>query len=92
MKGLIGKIVSVNMQKTAVVEVKKSRPHPLYKKIIRGKKKYKVHYEGLDLKVGDKVEIMPTRPISKEKHFRVVNKVNKAMLTSKKIKGLKVKK
>lgn len=72
MKTLIGKIVSTKMQKTVVVEVETSRRHPLYKKIIKKRKKFKAHNEDLKLKIGDKVEIVQTRPISKEKHFKVV--------------------
>lgn len=75
MKVLTGKVISTKMQKTVVVEIETTRPHPLYKKIIRSKKKFKAHNEGLKLKVGDKVEIIPTRPISKEKHFKVLKKV-----------------
>lgn len=74
MKALIGKIVSLRMQKTAVVEVEKSRPHPLYRKTIKKRKRFKAHHEDLKLKVGDRVEISPTRPKSKEKHFKVVKK------------------
>ena len=70
-KTLTGKVISRKMQKTVVVEVESSRPHPLYKKIIKKRKKFKVHNENLKLKVGDKVEIVQTRPISKEKHFKV---------------------
>lgn len=72
MKALIGKVVSTKMQKTVVVEVKTSRPHPLYKKIVKKRKRFKVHNKDLKLKLGDKVEIVQTRPISKEKHFKVI--------------------
>ena len=72
MKNLIGKIVSMKMAKTVVVEVETSRRHQLYKKIIKKKKKFKAHNEDLKLKIRDKVEIAQTRPISKEKHFKVV--------------------
>lgn len=75
MKTLIGKVVSTKMQKTVVVEVQTSRPHPLYKKIVKRKKRYKVDNEALELKVGDKVEIIEMRPISKEKKFKVLKKL-----------------
>ena len=76
-KILIGKVVSTKMQKTVVVLIKRKFRHPLYKKVINRQKKYKAHYENLDLKVGDLVEIKETKPISKDKHFIVVNKVKK---------------
>jgi len=74
MKTLKGKVVSTKMDKTVVIEVVTSRPHPLYKKIIKKKKKYKADNQNFDLKVGDRVEIVSTRPISKEKHFKVIKK------------------
>jgi len=74
MKTLKGKVVSTKMDKTVVIEVVASRPHPLYKKIIKKKKKYKADNQNFDLKVGDRVEIVSTRPISKEKHFKVIKK------------------
>ncbi|MBL7158974.1 30S ribosomal protein S17 [Candidatus Microgenomates bacterium] len=77
MKILTGKVVSTKMQKTIIVEVENSKRHPLYHKIIRKRKKFKVHNESFKLKVGDKVEIVSTRPISKEKHFKVVKKIEK---------------
>lgn len=74
MKALVGKVVSTKMQKTVVVEIETSRAHPLYKKVVKKKKRFKAHNEGLKLKVGDKVKIVQTRPVSKEKHFKVVKK------------------
>lgn len=68
---LVGKVVSTKMKKTVVVEVETSKPHPLYKKIVKKRKKYQAHNESLNLQVGDQVEIVSTRPISKEKHFKV---------------------
>mgnify|MGYP000148726947 CR=1 FL=1 len=76
-KILIGKVISTKMQKTVVVLVKRKFRHPLYKKVINRHKKYKAHYENLDLKIGDLVEIKETKPISKDKHFIVINKVKK---------------
>ena len=72
MKILTGKVVSSASPKTLVVEVAKSRLHPLYKKIIRKTKRYKVHHEGASVSVGDIVKIVPTKPISKEKHYKTL--------------------
>ena len=72
MKALIGKVISTKMLKTVVVEVETSRPHPLYKKIVKKRKKFKAHNENLRLKMGDKVCIVQTRPISKGKNFKVI--------------------
>jgi len=76
-KIFIGKVVSIKMQKTAVVRVERKFRHPFYRKIIVRHKKYKAHNENLDLKEGDIVKIKETRPISKDKHFRVIEKVAK---------------
>ncbi len=75
MKKISGKVVSTKMAKTLVVEVRKQRLHPLYKKIIRRSKKYKVHYDNGEIKTGDLVEIKSCRPISKEKHYLLVGKI-----------------
>lgn len=75
-KKFIGKVVSNKMVKTVVVEIERRFPHPKYKKVISKHKKIKAHNEGLELKIGDKVLIEETRPISKEKHFQVVKKVS----------------
>jgi len=72
MKILEGKVVSAKTPKTIIVEVERNNFHPLYKKIIRRTKRYKVHCENNDVKVGDLVKIKSVRPISKEKHFRLV--------------------
>lgn len=71
MKTLIGKVVSLKMVKTAVVGVETRRPHPFYKKIIRKTKKYKADTSGLTVKEQDKVEIVETRPLSKEKRWKI---------------------
>lgn len=76
-KTIKGKVVSTKMKKTVVVEVERVFQHPLYKKVVRRHKKYKAHNEGWDLKKGDLVKIEETRPISKTKHFEVVEKVEK---------------
>lgn len=71
-KILRGKIVSLKMQKTAVVEVERKIVHPLYKKVLRRSKKYKADTGDLTLNVGDVVTIQQTRPISKDKNFKVI--------------------
>ena len=75
MKALTGKVVSTKMQKTITVEVENAKRHPLYQKIIKKRKRFKVHNENFKLKVGDKVEMVQTRPVSKEKHFKLVKKI-----------------
>lgn len=67
----VGKVVKANMQKTAVVSIGRFITHPLYKKRMRRDSKFKVHDE-IGVKIGDKVRITTTRPISKEKHFKIV--------------------
>lgn len=75
-KIFIGKVVSTKMQKTAVVKVERKFRHPFYRKIIVRHKKYKAHNEDLKLEVGDMVKIRESRPISKEKHFIVIERIN----------------
>ncbi|OGH42310.1 MAG: 30S ribosomal protein S17 [Candidatus Levybacteria bacterium RIFCSPLOWO2_02_FULL_36_8b] len=72
-----GKVISVKMQKTAVVEVLRRTPHPLYRKLLLKSKKYKVDTGDLNISLGDKVKIAETRPISKEKNFEVKEVLNK---------------
>lgn len=67
-----GKIVSLKMQKTAVVEVERTLTHPVYKKVLRRSKKYKADTGDLILNVGDKVKIIETRPTSKNKFFKIM--------------------
>ncbi|MCJ7669153.1 MAG: 30S ribosomal protein S17 [Dehalococcoidia bacterium] len=67
-----GLVVSGKMDKTVVVAVETRKVHPLYKKAIRGTKKYKAHDENNACKIGDKVKIIETRPLSKEKRWRVI--------------------
>lgn len=74
-KQLIGTVVSTKQTKTVVVDVERKFAHPLYKKIIKRNKHYQVHNEDLDLKVGDRVVIEETRPISKMKRFRIKEKI-----------------
>jgi small subunit ribosomal protein S17 len=70
-----GKIVSSKMKKTVVVRVERVFRHPLYKKMVHQYKKYKAHNEKFNLKEGDRVSIKETRPLSKEKHFIVLEKL-----------------
>lgn len=70
---LEGVVVSDKMQKTIVVEVSRFVKHPKYGKYYKISKKYKAHDENNKYKVGDKVSIVPTRPISKDKKFKVLD-------------------
>lgn len=71
LKSRIGRVISNKMTKTVVVGVETLRQHPLYKKTIRHKAKFKAHDENNACQVGDEVRIVETRPLSKEKHWRV---------------------
>lgn len=73
-----GKVVSDKMDKTVVVAVEAMEQHKLYKKAIRKTTKFKAHDENNDAHVGDTVEVMETRPLSKDKHWRVVKIVERA--------------
>jgi small subunit ribosomal protein S17 len=75
MKIFEGTVVSLKMQNTAVVEVLRKVPHPLYKKMLKRNKKHQADTAGLSLTIGDKVKIVEVRPISKEKHFKVMEKI-----------------
>jgi len=77
-KTLEGIVVSDKMDKTIVVLVEDKVAHPLYKKVVKKSKRYKVHDEKNEAKQGDKVEIAETRPLSKDKYFRLVRIVEKA--------------
>lgn len=74
----IGTVVSDKMDKTVVVAIESIVTHPLYKKQIRRTTKFKAHDENNECKVGDKVQIMETRPLSKDKRWRVVEIIEKA--------------
>ncbi|HJN62018.1 MAG TPA: 30S ribosomal protein S17 [Candidatus Parcubacteria bacterium] len=71
---LKGIIISNKMEKTVVVKVELIKEHPKYKRRLKIHKKYKSHLDSGDYKVGDKVIIEECRPISKEKHWRVISK------------------
>ena len=75
---LTGKVVSDKMDKTAVVAIKTKVRHPLYGKMVNRTRKFKVHDEENQCGVGDTVKIMETRPISKDKRWRLVEIVEKA--------------
>ena len=77
-KTRVGKVVSDKMDKTIVVAIADSVQHPLYKKIIKRTYKLKAHDENNECRVGDTVEVMETRPLSKDKRWRVVEIVEKA--------------
>lgn len=77
-KTRVGKVVSNKMDKTIVVTVGRSVKHPLYKKIIKRTFKLKAHDANNECNIGDKVKVMETRPISKNKRWRLVEIVEKA--------------
>jgi len=74
----IGQVVSNKMNKTVVVEIERSVVHPLYRKVLRRVTKFKAHDEDNACKIGDRVRMVETRPISKDKHMRVVEVLEKA--------------
>lgn len=77
-KTRVGKVVSDKMDKTVVVAIEDSVKHPLYKKVIKHTVRLKAHDENNMSKTGDKILIMETRPISKDKRWRLVEIVEKA--------------
>ncbi len=77
-KTRVGIVVSNAMDKTAVVAIQNNVRHPLYKKIVKTTKKFKIHDENNECNVGDKVEITETRHLSKDKYFRLVKIIEKA--------------
>ena len=77
-KARVGTVVYDKMDKTIVVAVKDSVQHPLYKKILKRTKKFKAHDENNEAGIGDRVEIMETRKISKEVNWRLVKIIEKA--------------
>ena len=77
-KSRVGVVISDKMDKTIVVAVKDKVLHPLYGKTVNRTTKFKAHDENNECRVGDTVTIMETRPLSKDKHFRVVEIVEKA--------------
>ena len=77
-KTRVGTVVSDKMDKTIVVAVRDSVQHPLYKKILKRTVKFKAHDEKNECGIGDRVMIMETRPLSKDKRWRMVKIVEKA--------------
>ena len=79
-KTLIGTVESNKMDKTIVVKVETAVRHPIYKKIVKRTYKLKAHDEEHVCQVGDKVKVMETRPLSKDKRWRLVEVVEKAVI------------
>ena len=77
-KTRIGKVVSDKMDKTIVVAVVDNVEHPLYKKIVKRTYKLKAHDENNECGIGDTVRVMETRPLSKDKRWRLVDIIEKA--------------
>jgi len=77
-KTRVGKVVSDKMDKTIVVAIEDNVRHPLYKKTIKRTTKLKAHDETNSCGIGDRVEIMETRPLSKDKRWRLVEVLEKA--------------
>lgn len=77
-KTRVGRVVSDKMDKTVVVEVESLVSHPLYGRRLKRTRRFKAHDERNEAKVGDKVRLMETRPLSKEKRWRVVEVLEKA--------------
>ena len=73
-----GKVISNKMQKTIVVAVQDNVKHPLYNKIVKRTYKLKAHDENNECAIGDKVSVMETRPLSKDKRWRLVSIIEKA--------------
>ena len=79
-KVMIGKVVSDKMDKTVVVAVETSVRHKVYNKIVQRTYKLKAHDEANECKIGDTVKVMETRPLSKDKRWRVVEVMEKAVI------------
>ena len=77
-KTRVGIVSSNKMDKTIVVSILDSVKHPLYKKVNKRTVKFKAHDENIECNIGDKVEIMETRPLSKDKRWRLVRIIEKA--------------
>ena len=77
-KTRVGKVVSNKMDKTIVVSITDNVKHPLYNKIVKRTYKLKAHDENNECRIGDRVKVMETRPLSKDKRWRLVEIVEKA--------------
>jgi len=73
----VGRVVSDKMDKTVVVLIETRRPHPLYRRIVRRSKRFKAHDEANECHLGDVVRIVETRPLSKDKRWRVAEIVTR---------------
>ena len=77
-KRLVGVVTSDKMDKTVIVEVTTTKRHPVYGKVMRVRKKYKAHDENNEANMGDRVEIIESKPISRHKRFMVTSIVERA--------------
>ena len=77
-KTRVGKVVSDKMDKTILVAIEDNVKHPLYKKIVKRTYKLKAHDENNECNIGDRVKVMETRPLSKDKRWRLVEIIEKA--------------
>ena len=77
-KTRVGRVVSDKMDKTVVVAVVDHVKHPLYKKIVKRTYKLKAHDENNECRIGDRIKVMETRPLSKDKRWRLVEIIEKA--------------
>jgi 30S ribosomal protein S17 len=77
-KTRVGKVVSDKMDKTIVVAIEDNVKHPLYKKVVKHTERFKAHDENNECNIGDRVEIMETRPLSRDKRWRLVKVLEKA--------------
>lgn len=77
-KTRVGKVTSDKMDKTIVVNIESSEKHPLYKKYVKRTYKLKAHDENNDCNIGDTVKVMETRPLSKDKRWRLVEIIERA--------------
>ncbi|MBQ8823657.1 MAG: 30S ribosomal protein S17 [Ruminococcus sp.] len=77
-KTRVGNVVSDKMDKTVVVAIVDNVKHPLYKKIVKRTVRLKAHDENNECRIGDRVEVMETRPLSKDKRWRVVEIIERA--------------
>jgi small subunit ribosomal protein S17 len=76
-KKKVGTVVSDKMEKTVVVRVERLVPHDVYKKYVRRRQNFKAHDEKNEFRVGDRVEIVETRPMSKDKRWRVARLIER---------------
>ena len=77
-KTRVGKVISDKMDKTIVVAIEDHVKHPLYKKIVKDTYKLKAHDENNECRIGDRVKVMETRPLSKDKRWRLVEIIERA--------------